>query len=77
LVSLGQRYELGKGVQKDAVTACAYYYIALRRGSSVSDLFLDGLTRKMTTEQMKEAQSTASDWSPGKPLPVGATASHP
>ena len=69
LVALGHRYVIGSGVQKNALVAYALYYIALRRGSRIADLFLDAAANKLTAQQLKEAQSIAVGWSPGKPLP--------
>jgi TPR repeat protein len=71
---LGVAYENGEGVAKDSVLAYANYSIAARDGNQEYIAHRDGIARKFTPSQIREARALAAAWEVGKPMPVRAAA---
>jgi TPR repeat protein len=57
--NLGWMYEEGKGVSRDYVTAYMWYLLATAQGQERAKAALDSIERKMTLEQISEAQKRA------------------
>jgi len=68
--SLGVAYENGEGTAQDPVLAFASYAIAARSGNADSVERRDAMRAQLDAAQLREAQSLASAWAPGSPMPV-------
>jgi len=69
---IAEAYEKGLGVPENMLLAYVYYSISLNRGNESTASALtnrDALARKLTPEQLSEAQALVSSWTPGSPLP--------
>jgi len=62
-------YSLGLGVPKDIVRAYMFFYLAEKNGCFVSVETRNKVSRKMTTEQIMEAQEMATEWLTNHGLP--------
>ncbi|MEO8304802.1 MAG: tetratricopeptide repeat protein [Betaproteobacteria bacterium] len=67
---LGVAYENGEGVAKDPILAYADYAIAARDGNQDYVAHRDAAARALNPAQLGEAQTLASGWKPGDPMPV-------
>lgn len=63
---LGFMYERGDGVQQDYVQAYMWYNLGTANGASPGDLRRDALAKRMTPEQIAEAQQLVREWKPIK-----------
>lgn len=76
MYELGKRYENGVGVIQNYVQAHAMYNISASRGYTDAPKARDALAKKMTAEQLAEAQKIAINWRPSaaadKKSPKGA-----
>ena len=72
--TLGIAYENGEGVAKDPVLAFASYAIAARSGNAQYVEHRDAMRAQLDPAQLREAQSLASAWTPGSPMPVRGAA---
>lgn len=61
---VGFLYARGEGVRRDLVRAYLWFTLAARRGDEVAAEALAGLARRMTPEQISEAETLARDWRP-------------
>ncbi|WNV04704.1 tetratricopeptide repeat protein [Candidatus Methylospira mobilis] len=59
--NLGWMYEEGKGVPRDLVTAYMWYSFAAAQGQERAKSEIDSIERKMTQEQIAEAQKRAEE----------------
>jgi TPR repeat protein len=68
MVELGKAYENGSGVPRDLVTAYMWYNLAAARGDDGGRVLRDGLERlrRMTPDQIAEAQKMTREWSTQK-----------
>ena len=71
---MGLHYEKGVGIAQDDVLAYANYAIAARSGDADSVEFRDALARKLSPARLREAETLAGSWKPGKPTPGGSSA---
>ena len=69
----GVAYENGEGVAKDDVLAYANYAIAARSGNKEYVAYRDGIARKLTPSQLRQAQALAEDWQVGKSMPASTS----
>lgn len=60
--NLGREYNRGIGVQKDIVTAYMWYNLAASKGNETSQSNKDRITRRMTQEEIVEAQRLSTIW---------------
>ena len=65
--NLGVMYANGKGVLRDYVQAHKWFNLSAARGSADAEKNRDIVERSMTSAQLAEAQSLASEW---KPQPI-------
>jgi hypothetical protein len=72
---LGVAYENGEGVAKDDVLAYANFAIAARSGNKEYVAYRDGIARKLTPSQLRQAQALAEDWQVGKSMPASTSGS--
>jgi hypothetical protein len=68
--NLGMRYKDGKGVAQDPVEAYKWLSLAASRGIQDATQVRETLQQGMTREQIKEGQSRAASFAPGKPAPA-------
>lgn len=61
---LGQMYRDGDGVPQDFVRAHLWFNLANAAGKAEAGALRDALSRRMTRDQMAEAQRLASAWKP-------------
>ena len=71
---LGVAYENGEGVAQNPVLAYANYAIAARGGNKDYAKYRDDIGRRLTPSQLHDARSLATDWQPGKPMPMRVVA---
>jgi TPR repeat protein len=57
-------YGKGEGVPKDYVLAHMWVNFAAAQGHEKAKKFLDYLAKRMTSEQIAEAQRLAREWKP-------------
>lgn len=62
--SLGLIYAYGRTIPKNLVLSYMWAQISIANGSVEAAGFLDGVSKKMTPEQIAEAQRFARDWKP-------------
>ena len=62
--SLAALYGLGRGVPRNYVQSYLWESLAAAQGYEQSDERLDALEKRMTPEQIAEAQRLASEWKP-------------
>ncbi len=62
--NLGLLYANGEGVPQDFVQAHLWYSLAATRGDTDAQNNRDIVTKRMTREQIAEAQRLARDWRP-------------
>jgi hypothetical protein len=64
--NLGLLYDVGDGVARDYVQAYLWYSLAIAGDSKNTDTTKgrDGVSRKMTPEQLAEAQALVQNWKP-------------
>ena len=60
--NLGSMYENGEGVPQDYVLAHMWFNLAISQGDGVDEFERDDIAKKMTREQIAEAQKLARDW---------------
>jgi uncharacterized protein len=65
-LSLGIMYGDGTGVPQDYVEAHKWYNLAAVEGTENASKFRDIIAKKMTPEQIAEAQKLAREWRPKK-----------
>jgi TPR repeat protein len=70
---MGVAYDNGEGVPRDPVLAYASYAIAARANNEYAS-YRDDVAKSLTPAQLREAQSLATNWQPGQPMPTRATA---
>lgn len=63
--ALGVLYENGWGVDSDSVAAYAWYNVAAAAGLEKANEHRASLEGKLTSEQLRNAQSMSRDWKPG------------
>jgi len=61
---LGLLYERGDGVQQDFIQAYMWYKLGAASGVKAGVVLLDALARRMTSEELLEAQKRAREWKP-------------
>jgi TPR repeat protein len=66
-VRLGALYEAGKGVPQDIVQAYKWYTLGEANGDKKAAELRDALTKRMTPDQIAEAQKLAREWKPKTP----------
>ncbi len=64
--NLGQGYKNGRGVPYDYVQAHMWFSLAAVQGNGSAAKFRDELARRMTSEQISEAQKRTGEWRPLK-----------
>lgn len=64
--NLAIMYALGQGVKKNSIQAHKWANIAAAKGDEDSAKLRDAIAKKMTQEQINEAQRLARDWKPTK-----------
>ena len=60
--NLGWMYANGQGVQKDDIESYVWYDLAARQGNEQAMNDRENLAKKMTPDQIAEAQRRASAW---------------
>ncbi|MEH6405216.1 MAG: tetratricopeptide repeat protein [Sneathiella sp.] len=60
--NLGAVYENGKGVWQDYKKAHMFYNLAASNGDAIGGESRDKLAKKMTPQQISEAQNMAREW---------------
>lgn len=60
--NLGFNYVQGKGVAKDLVQAYFWFELAARQGKTIATQLRDGISKKMSPEQIRRAQDMVQDW---------------
>lgn len=60
--NLGFNFVQGKGVAKDLVQAYFWFELAARQGKRIATQLRDGISKKMTPEQIRQAQEMVQDW---------------
>ena len=68
---LGEMYEYGKGVPQDIAQAHMWYNIAAANGDELAKKFRINLARKMTSDQIAEAQRMAREMVEANPKLLG------
>lgn len=68
---MGLHYEKGVGIAQDDVLAYANYAIAARSGDADSVQFRDAMAKRLSPAKLRQAETLAADWQPGKPTPGG------
>ena len=63
-LELGSSYAEGEGVLQDYVQAHKWYNLSTVSGKEAAVPFRDHLAKKMTSEQVAEAQRLATEWEP-------------
>lgn len=71
LYNLGFRYANGRGVAKDYVEAYAWTLLAAAQGDEDARKLMPLLEKKMSREQIAEAQKRARDFKPRDAAPAG------
>ena len=66
---LGGMYFRGQGVPRDYVIAYMWFSLAAAKGDKDARKMLDDLERKLTPEQIAEAQKLAREWKSTSPKP--------
>ncbi len=66
-VSLGAMYADGEGVAENAVQAYKWWNIAAAQGDATAKKSKAIVEKKMTWEQITEAQNLSAEWKPTKP----------
>lgn len=70
---LGRMYAQGKGVVQDYVQAHKWYNLAASQGHGQAAQARDGLAKRMTSEQIAQAQRLAGEWEPAAEVPTAKT----
>jgi TPR repeat protein len=73
--NLGACYANGQGVPKDYLQAYKWMNLALAQGEEYADRYLPDIERKMTPEQIAEAQRLTREFKPRMALDSGSSAS--
>ncbi len=60
--NLGFNYVQGKGVAKDLVQAYFWFELAARQGKNIATQLRDGIAKKMSPVQIRQAQDKVQDW---------------
>jgi len=60
--NLGFNYLQGKGVPEDLVLAYFWFDLAARQGRAIARQLRDGISKKMTPEQIADAEARVRDW---------------
>lgn len=60
--NLGFNFVQGKGVPKDLVQAYFWFDLAARQGRGIAGQLRDGIAKKMTVEQVADAQERVRVW---------------
>lgn len=68
--NLGFNFVQGKGVPKDLVLAYFWFDLAARQGQGIAGQLRDGIAKKMTKEQVADAQERVRDWLAAREKPV-------
>jgi hypothetical protein len=61
---LGLMHERGDGVPQDYVQAYMWYYLGGANGATPGAMLRDALAKRMTPDQIAEAQKLAHEWKP-------------
>ena len=61
---LGVKYDYGRGVPQDYKEAHKWYNLAAVDGDKQAEMWRDAIAKKMTPEQIAEAQKLAREWKP-------------
>ena len=64
--NLGDTYYAGEGVLQDYVEAHKWYNLSAAAGNTIAGELRDLIAKKMTPEQIAEAQRLAREWKPLK-----------
>ena len=64
--NLGFNYVQGKGVEKSLVEAYFWFELAARQGKGIATQLRDGISKKMTPEQIGQARAKVQAWLAGK-----------
>ncbi len=66
-VKLGSMYEGGRGVTQDLVQAYKWYHLGGVNGETTGEQSRDELEKRMTPDQIQEAQRLTKEWMAGGP----------
>ena len=66
-VKLGSMYEDGRGVTQDLVQAYKWYHLGGVKGETTGGQSRDELKKRMTSDQIQEAQRLTKEWMAGGP----------
>ena len=64
---LGFMHDKGEGIPRDYIEAHKWFSLAAAEGDEVATKSRDLIAKKMTPEQITEAQKLAREWKPKKP----------
>jgi TPR repeat protein len=68
--NLGFNFVQGKGVPKDLVLAYFWFDLAARQGRGIAGQLRDGIAKKMSKEQVADAQERVRVWLAAREKPV-------
>ena len=68
--NLGFNFVQGKGVPKDLVLAYFWFDLAARQGRGIAGQLRDAISKKMTEEQVADAQERVRVWLAAREKPV-------
>lgn len=68
--NLGFNFVQGKGVPKDLVLAYFWFDLAARQGRGIAGQLRDGIAKKMTEDQVADAQERVRLWLAAREKPV-------
>ena len=68
--NLGALYDNGLGVPQDKVRAYMWFTLSAAQGREGAAAFRDLIARRMTPEQIAEAQKLAQEWKPNTQPPA-------
>lgn len=64
--NLGAKYDHGEGVPRDAIRAYMWFNLAAAQGNELAGKNRDIVSRRMSPEQIAEAQRLTREWKPGQ-----------
>lgn len=67
--NLGNAYLNGEGVLKDGVMACMWFNLSAKTGNADAAKSREIVDKRMTPEQIAEAQRMSREWKPKKEVP--------
>jgi TPR repeat protein len=71
--NLGVMYANGQGISRDLVLAYALFNLSAAQGIDQAVKNRDRLLAQLSPRQVQEGQRLASEWRPGKPIPINST----